>query len=948
MPYTIVDNFSAGLDTRRHVLNSKPGTLAKIINAHITRGGEIEKRKKFEPYDTVVNNFGARFSVYGLEATSDGLYAFTTYEGVTTQNGKLKIQLLKLPEVPPSLGMYVFLDALLVGSFPDIEQIKDKQSPVISTVFGGKIFAIHKWVAPQVSEDPSGPSSLMTFCLAFYDGKPIKDWYRGITEIGASDLSISTWMQSFFSESETPGYSAELIQLEPEDSPTGFIQPWGFIVTGKPAVPYTVTHVEAIKRYFDVSIDEVQKSSEFVESVPAKCQKILVGGSEINSTVFKASRYLVAQNLPGIRSLRVGASSATADDGLDLIGWTSLNGLKYNTYPASGVGSPTGELWWTLRKAINDNTTSGLSHGYKAEMASYGGWSGWDPADLWIKAPSDFGELPNGDLLQIEFDSDPRLANVGNLGDLIDVSSVAASPYNSGKFIATMGVFGGGSKNQVTSIKVDGVEVLGAPVAWEQSHSYTMNKIKTQLENYVSPTEYDVEVSGPSITFKGKPGTGKLHNDMSLVFTTNGNMIFTGANSFQGGIDAKPALPQRTRVVYRKKNNNLFVPAGVKYGITITPSDNPTNPVVVGATRMADTFGKDPSFVFTYKSKVYVGFGSVVYFSALNDCTKWGVYDLGSGFIDMSNNFGGREDLTGCGVYQDKMVFFTQRSLQTWYMDPDPSLNRQIQVIENTGCIASESIISIGSTDLIYLSENGIRSVRARESTDSAYTNDIGSAIDETVIMDMHRLDNSPNHNDDLVPWSISNSKNTTKSAIDPIDGRLVIIMGDVTYVLSMFAGAGITAWSTYEAPEIKHASSMVQYKDRLYVGTNYISTGPHFDYHVFCYGGADGQVYDNCPVEVEMPYLDAAKPATIKEAKGVDITCEGVWKIELGFDHTIPAARDHIATVSESTMAHGRVMATGFGTHFGPRFTSSAQGKAKIANFIVHFDERNSKHEAG
>ena len=925
MPYTVVDNFSAGLDSRRHVLNSKPGTLAKIVNAHITRGGEIEKRKKFELFDKFEG--AGQFSIYGMESASDGIYCFTHLEPnigawITSDFDKVKIQRLLIPDIPPSSGVGKVFTAT------NVKRMKDNQTPVLSTVFGGKIFAIQKYAGYGVAP------YLKDFCLAYFDGVPIKDWYHGIAEYGEFEYSMAMKMLSYFSTTATPGYTAEHF-----DPPFGSPESHGIIVTGKPAVAFDVKHVEATKEIFDVKITEVQKKVDFVPSTPAKCEKILAGGYEVNSTVFKASRYLQAYNLPGIRSIRVGASAATAADGTDLIGWTATQGLLYNTYPASGVGSPTGELWWTLRKAINDNTNAGLNHKYRAEMASYGGWSGWDPADLWVRAPADQGPRANGQLLQIEFDSDPRNAGVGNLGDLIDVSSVANSPYNPGKFIATMGVFAGGADNQVTAINIDGVDILGAPVSWEQSHSYTMNKIKTQIDTYASTVEYDITVSGPTMTFTGKPGTGKELNNKSVTFVLNGNMIITGAAMFSGGISFVAALPQKTRITYTRTSAGLNTPRGMKFGITITPSDDPTNPIVVGATRMADVFGKDPSFVFTYKSKVYVGFGSVVYFSALNDCTKWGIYDLGSGFIDMSNNFGGREDITACGVYQDKMVFFTSRSLQTWYMDPDPSMNRQVQVIENSGCIASDTVISIGSTDLIYLSDNGIRSVRARESTDSAYTNDIGSAIDETIIADIHEIENSNDF--DLI--ANGSSKNTAKCAIDPIDGRLMVIMADNTYVLSMFAGAGVTAWSTYDAIETKHASNLVQYKDRLYV-SSYNQLG----YNIYCYGGEDGQTYDNCPVDVEMPYLDAAKPATIKEAKGVDMACEGQWTVYLGFDHTAPASRDEIAKVSQSTFAYGRIMATGYGTHFGPKFTSIAPGKAKIANFIVHFDERNSKHEAG
>ncbi|CAB4198987.1 hypothetical protein UFOVP1325_42, partial [uncultured Caudovirales phage] len=113
-------------------------------------------------------------------------------------------------------------------------------------------------------------------------------------------------------------------------------------------------------------------------------------------------------------------------------------------------------------------------------------------------------------------------------------------------------------------------------------------------------------------------------------------------------------------------------------------------------------------------------------------------------------------------------------------------------------------------------------------------------------------------------------------------------------------------------------------------------------------YGGWDNATYDNSEVIAELPYLDGSKPATFKEAKGIDMTCQGNWTVEIGFDHTAPTARDTIAEVSQSTFALGRFPATGYGTHFGPKITNASDGYALLANFIVHYDEMHSKHEAG
>ena len=44
MAYVLIEDFRGGLDARRSDVTATPGTLITLKNAHITRGGEIEKR----------------------------------------------------------------------------------------------------------------------------------------------------------------------------------------------------------------------------------------------------------------------------------------------------------------------------------------------------------------------------------------------------------------------------------------------------------------------------------------------------------------------------------------------------------------------------------------------------------------------------------------------------------------------------------------------------------------------------------------------------------------------------------------------------------------------------------------------------------------------------------------------------------------------------------------
>lgn len=44
--YILIEDFKAGLDTRRLSVSAAPGSLQVFENGHINRGGEIEKAKK--------------------------------------------------------------------------------------------------------------------------------------------------------------------------------------------------------------------------------------------------------------------------------------------------------------------------------------------------------------------------------------------------------------------------------------------------------------------------------------------------------------------------------------------------------------------------------------------------------------------------------------------------------------------------------------------------------------------------------------------------------------------------------------------------------------------------------------------------------------------------------------------------------------------------------------
>jgi len=142
MPYILITDFKAGLDVRRLPEAATPGSLTTLINAHINRGGEIEKRLSF------VSKYTIPTGTFGLQATTSALYVFGSGTDPGVPSG-LTYQRLQHP------------DALAMSSITHSE------------VFGGKIYAIAKY--------SDGTE------YAFFDGALVTDWLDGIVRSTDTD-----------------------------------------------------------------------------------------------------------------------------------------------------------------------------------------------------------------------------------------------------------------------------------------------------------------------------------------------------------------------------------------------------------------------------------------------------------------------------------------------------------------------------------------------------------------------------------------------------------------------------------------------------------------------------------------------------------------------------------------------------------------------------------------
>ena len=859
MSYIVVENFSAGLDTRRHPLTARPGTLQTLKNAHVSRGGEIEKRKRFSKRYNLAPGY-----THGLLASSETIYVFGSISSdlVGSMSSDLTYQRLIHPD-----GVQTYeLSPLSISEI------------IYSTLYGGKPFVIAKFRNGDV--------------YPYYNGTIVNDFVNGIARASMTNLDgFTTHLASCVGN----GYTATATENT-------------FTITGPSGVDYNLTVKIDAPMTATVSVDTAYVAP--VLETLAKGYLTIAAGSNGNANVW---RYLnwsdsYAATFPGITGIYV--------DGVEILGLGSP--FYWDTIPEHGSGEYNRgpRMAWTIASLVNSNTSiSGFSARYQ-----YIKQSGTDAAKFWIDSDPNLGASMNGKKVIFEFESDPTAYNF--------VTEISTSPYNTSRFIGTLETLTGGVENTISSVKVDGVEVLGTPLHWVNSNTDTALALCASINAYTSATEFTASLSQGNVVLTALAGTGKSPNGKVITVTTTGDVVVGSIRKFDGGVDGVPANSKKYKITL----GGTFTP-GKTATITATPVSDPDNPIYWGATRVGIS---NPTSALTFKSKEHITSGSTLFFSGVNDPTKWGFTGVGAGFINLSNNDGGNENLTGLALYQGKLAAFARRTVQIWSIDPDPANNVQGQVISNTGAIGARSIVSVGEIDVFYLSDSGVRSLRARDASNAAIVNDVGTPVDNLVLKDLESLTDA--------------QKTKCPCVIQPIDGRYWLAIGSKIYVYSYFPGSQVAAWSTYEPGfEPEHFTTkngMVYVRPKRGTEDN-----PGYNEFIYMYGtdgieagdyGSESPTaieYDDCEVEVVLPYLDGGKPAHMKTLNGIDMTCEGYWQVYIGMDPLATSARDLIATVNQPTFSLGRIMAAGQGTHVGVRLVNNTSGYARLANLIAHFD---------
>lgn len=331
-----------------------------------------------------------------------------------------------------------------------------------------------------------------------------------------------------------------------------------------------------------------------------------------------------------------------------------------------------------------------------------------------------------------------------------------------------------------------------------------------------------------------------------------------------------------------------------------------------------------------HKFKMYVVDEQNLRFSDVANPAAWS--GTGSGIIDVGTVDAGMADLVGIEQYYGQLALFGRNAIQVWAMDPDPALNTLQQVIGNIGLVAPNGVSRYGNGDVLFLSHTGIRSLRARDSSNAAVLNDIGSPIDDII----------------AEKRAVLNTATVEKiyALVDPLTGQFWLVWGDEVHVLTYYPNSKVTAWSVFDLPwepdYVTLANSRIVFRknEELFIYGSLPFTGSPFDPNAPV--GVNDAVYDAQPVTVITPMIDLQKPAHMKQWHGIDMSCEGEWDVYAAPDYHNPDTYTKIATVNHPTFGDARLPMDFSSTHIAFKFVSKNNGFSKISSFALHHNLGN------
>lgn len=920
MPYVQVQDIRQGMDRKREQrVVGELGTAWTIKNGHLSRGGDIQRRKKFVKQTGSFPNTTA-----GLYAINETLYT-TGYSAAQAGNVPPGVTHLLTQHPTPATAIRKSLDG---------------------KGFDGTLYAIIEFVDGNIYH--------------YYGPNRVTDWDTLSATIGSNNALASALADAIDSSNAVSASSAgPVITITSSTAGVPFtisqntvnngvspqaevLSKGSFTVTGGTSVPGTNRVTAVNVNGVDVLGAPVNWTTSHANTATLIANQINTYASSPNYTAVAVGAVVTITAAAGTGSTPNGFAVAPVVAGNVTVGTiTAFSGgvdqidsesitlvqTQANVVAASEVLSKatvtiTGGTANAGTNNVNSITIDGVDvMNGPAETLAQGDFNitggtnvpgvnkinsvtvnGVNVLGAAVDHTGDDTTTAAAVAAQINSHTSSPNYTATSSGNEVRIHAMAGTGSTPNGFVVAVSVAG-----DVTTAGISNMAGGAYPgVSWVTSNSATAAAIAARINSQTTSPDYTATSSGPTVTISAASGTGAGPNGFTVAVTKSGNVTTTQSATMSGGVTGTSAVAQ----VYTATIGGTFETADQ---FTITINGEPF-------TLTGGASGTGTS-ILTFKKKLYSTASANLYFSALNAPTQW-ISGVDYGFINMASQTAGQETLTVAEEYQGLMVIFSENNIRIWSISEDSSANVFIQTLQNTGTIAPRSVIPYGANDVFYLAASGIRSIKARDSSNAAYVSDVGTPIDTHVREYINTL-----------------TQEQIRDAIgivEPIDGRFWLGIHKRIYVLSYFPSAKISAWSYYDVDfKIKNFAKV---NDQIFVrgededGVDYL----------YLHGGLGNSTYpakneDVCVIE--LPYFSANDPAGNKTLLGFDIVGINSWDVILHPDPrndqiTVPLGKATGVTYGDPQFGANAVTPL-----FAITLTCSEAGPATLSALAMHYD---------
>lgn len=330
------------------------------------------------------------------------------------------------------------------------------------------------------------------------------------------------------------------------------------------------------------------------------------------------------------------------------------------------------------------------------------------------------------------------------------------------------------------------------------------------------------------------------------------------------------------------------------------------------ATHVADVNCPHTKAVIKLASKIFAagaGIADVVRYCKTGTPRDWTAAD-DAGFLPTGLNSRGDRSTNALGAYQKKLVALSKDGAQVWLVDPNPTLMKLDDTVENVGTSFPRTVANVAG-DLHFLSDYGFRSITTLQLTSNLADVDVGSPIDTLV------------------------RPETKTSGVQPRafyfygTGQYICAIGNRLFVYSISRTAKIAAWSQYF---LTHpVDAFAELGQELYIrsGDSVYKLDPSASTD-------DGTQFE---VLIDLPYMDFKKPGTEKAITGVDVVIDGRCEFSIGFDVRNQDAYTSPVGVKGNTRPGGVIPVECVGTEFALRFRNYDNKPFRLDAVTVYFD---------